>query len=300
MMTKYGQRKGFLVAIGGAEDRSRDGTILKQLTRLNRAEHVVIIPTATSYPEEAVRTYRNVFYELGVCAVDAVDIRYRDEAESSRYVEPVKKADLVFFTGGDQVRLVDVLDESRVLRAIRDQYAEGMTIAGTSAGAAAIGNPMIYNGDDEGFNKAAVEWSRGFGFLPDVIIDTHFIERERIPRVCQALASGRARKSIGLSEDTAILIAPDNTFEVVGRGVVAMFNSDNLSYTNYHERETRESFTVDGVNIGFLAPGTTFDMETWRVLKEGRRQDMERPPSSGDVRSEKPLSNPQGRRTVNV
>lgn len=264
MMT---DKRGYLVLIGGAEDKRGEMVILRKIMDMNHNGNVVVIPTATSYGRDAIRDYEDVFRSIGAGRVDGLDIQYRDEANREDYVDTLQEADVVFFTGGDQTRLVDALCKSKVMDAVRRKFAQGATIAGTSAGAAAVSDPMIYDGDDQGFSKHAVKHARGFGLLRDITVDTHFMQRERIPRLSQFLSSGKSKKGIGIDEDTAVFVCPDNTFEVVGRGVVTVMNADKLKYSNYAKVDRNEHISVDGVEIGFLAHGTVFDMAGWRIDK---------------------------------
>ncbi len=265
-MLKY-SRKGTLVLIGGAEDRKYEKKILNHIIRINHPGKVAVFPTASSYPGEVYETYRRAFRDIGVEEVFYVDIRHPDEADRPRYLKMVKESDLIFFTGGDQERLVDVLGGSRMLKRIRHRYNRGATIAGTSAGAAAIGDPMITSGNDtDGFKKGAIHISSGFGFLKRLVVDTHFLARGRIPRLAQMLSSGKARQAIGLDEDAAVAVHPDRTFEVVGSGMVTVMSGYTLHYTSYHQAATDELVGMDRIHISFLTPGMKYSLRKKRVI----------------------------------
>jgi cyanophycinase len=270
-MFKY-SRKGTLVLIGGAEDRKYEKKILNHIIRINNPGKVAVFPTASSYPGEVFETYRRAFKDIGVAEVFYADIRYRDEADRPRYLKMVDEADLIFFTGGDQERLVDVLGGSRILKRIRHKYNRGTTIAGTSAGAAAIGDPMVTSGNDTGgFKKGAIRISSGFGFLKRLVVDTHFLARGRIPRLAQMLSSGKCRQAIGLDEDTAVAVYPDRTFEVLGSSMVTVMSSYTLHYTSYHQAATDDLVGMDRIHISFLAPGMKYSLRKKRVIATDAR-----------------------------
>ena len=196
-----------------------------------------------------------------------MNIRRKEDVDKPKHFDLINEADVIFFTGGDQVRLVEIFQNSELLELIRDRFSSGVTIAGTSAGAAAASNPMIYDGDNQGFLKGTVSWCEGFGFLSNITIDTHFMERERVFRLTQFLASRKSKYGIGLSEDMAVVISPNKTLEVLGNRVITILSSNNLHYTNYNEIDIDDQITVDGLSLGFLSEGTIFDIEKWKVIR---------------------------------
>ena len=219
--------KGHIVLIGGAEDKTDRREVLEYVVRLNSVRHVLVIPTASQYPKELFADYTSAFRALGAGHVDLLDIRYRHEADNPAYLELVEAADLVFFTGGDQENLVRILDRTHLLTKIRAAHENGKTIAGTSAGASALGNPMIVGGNgNKGFRKSNVRKMSGFGFLDGFTIDTHFMERGRIPRLTQIVSAGLSKLGIGLGENTGTIMFPDDRFQVIGSGVVVVLNGD--------------------------------------------------------------------------
>ncbi len=260
-------RKGTLVLIGGAEDRKYEKKILSHIIRINNPSRVAVFPTASSYPGEVYETYRRAFRDLGADEVFYVDIRYRDEADRPRYLKMVNEADLIFFTGGDQERLVEILQGSRIIKRVRYRYNHGATVAGTSAGASALGDPMVTSGNDTGgFKKGAIRISTGFGFLKRLVVDTHFLARGRIPRLAQVLSSGRSRQAIGMDEDTAVAVHPDRTCEVVGNSMVTIMSSYTLHYSSYFQAATDELVGMDRIHISFLAPGMKYSLPKRRVI----------------------------------
>ncbi|HVM46176.1 MAG TPA: cyanophycinase, partial [Candidatus Thermoplasmatota archaeon] len=168
--------KGTLVAIGGREDKEDDMVILRRVLDevKGNVKHVEIIAAASREPREAAQPYLRAFEELDIERVDYLELQSRREVEERRTEERLEEADVIYFTGGDQVRLVDAFRGTRALDIIRERYEGGAVIAGTSAGAAAMSETMLARGDpEEGLNKGNTETAPGLGLLPHAIIDTH-------------------------------------------------------------------------------------------------------------------------------
>ena len=265
-------KKGYLFLIGGAEDRKGDKQVLQHLVNSTRPATIVIIPTASGYPLDVYRDYADAFRDLGVQDVECLDIRYRDETDRIENIEVIDKADLIYFGGGDQVKLVDVINGTRLFDRMRARFESGeMHIAGTSAGAAAAGNPILYKGDRRGFKKGSIKFSEGFGFVDGVAIDTHFSARKRLSRLCQLLVSGHCRKGIGLDEDTGIMIDANLHLTVIGRGMVTIVNSTHVSGSNYRAISNGEKLRFNNMHVGFLPAGTRFSIRKWSILSRSSR-----------------------------
>lgn len=261
-------KRGYLILIGGAEEKQGDKQILTKTIQTVKPNNVVVIPTASSYPRDVFNNYFDAMRSLGVETVECFDIRYPEDADKPEFLEKIEQAQLVFFSGGDQVKLVETLINSKLLEVIRYRFERGLlSIAGTSAGAAAASDPMLFDGDYKGFLKGQVNHGKGFGFLPDITVDTHFLHRERIPRLVQCLSNGLSTRAIGLDEDTGIVISPDSKFEVVGSGMVTILNSDKVTYNDIHDIEPNEPLNINNLRIGFLSNGATFSLKKWSVLK---------------------------------
>ena len=260
------RKRGYLVLIGGAEDRKSDKTILKKVVSINNAKTAIIIPTASSYSVGLGEDYSHIFKELGVENIFVFDIRKREEAEDPKYLAIVENADLIFFTGGDQFRLVNIINDTFLFTKIKERYENGATIAGTSAGAAAACDPIIFDGDTESLRKGTTSHFKGFGFIKNIIIDTHFVNRGRLGRLTQFLCSGDATKGIGIGEDTAIVIDKENNFEVIGSRMVIVVNTSTISYSNYNEVNDNDPIVINDIRIGFLQSGSIFSLEKWKVL----------------------------------
>lgn len=270
MTDEINSGKGYLVLIGGAEDRRHNKDVLRKLVELNNARSVVIVTAATLYPLETGNDYYNAFRDLGVPDIYVFDIRSKNEANNPGpgYFQNVKSADIVFFTGGDQVRLTEILLGTEMLETIRKKFLqEKLTIAGTSAGASAAANPMTFDGDKLGLIKGSVKFNEGFGFLEKITIDTHFVARGRLGRLTQFLCNGYTNHGIGIGENTSITIKPDNTFDVNGSGIVTVVSTADLDFSNFEEINPGEKISIDGIRIGFLQEGNKFDLTNWKIIQ---------------------------------
>jgi cyanophycinase len=262
-------KRGNLILIGGAEDRKDNKIILKKIVELNQAKTVTVIPSASCYPTGVSEDYYHAFKSLGVENIQIFDIREHKDSDSEKYLEDIEKSDLVFMTGGDQVKLYHVFRDSRLLKKMKTLHFEhGLNIAGTSAGAAVASDPMIYDGNIHGLKKGSISFSDGFGLIKGITIDTHFISRGRLGRLTQFLCTGISSYGIGLGENTAIFIKPDNTFDVLGTGMITVVDTKNVTYSNYNEIKEDEPIVIHGITAGFLQNGSRFDMNTWKVISE--------------------------------
>lgn len=260
-------KKGMLYLIGGKEDRYYEKKVLTKMVELTKASHITLIPTASSYPLDMAREYTNAFLDLGVEDIDVLDIRYKKDVDTDENKEIIKKTDVVFFTGGDQVRLSEIMLGTELLKLIKDRHSNGLHVAGSSAGAHIASSPMLYYGERRGLIKGSVESCNGFGFLPNITIDTHFSNRKRIYRLTQFLLSSKSDMGIGLAENTAIAIFNDNIFEVIGSGFITILKKSQDYETNYDEVSQKDKISVDGLSLSFLNSGMKYDLNRFKLLK---------------------------------
>lgn len=263
--------KGKLLAIGGREDKG-DGElseeqeknsdfeseeILKLFIELLKGNDpmILVVPTASTEPEQISKDYLKVFHELGVKNVKVLDIRDRIDAGNQDNLDLIEQAAGIMFTGGDQLRLTALLGGTRALELMKERFTyEEIIIAGTSAGAAAMSTPMIYEGETKGgYIKGDVRITTGLEFLKNVTIDTHFIQRGRIVRMAQAIATNPGCIGIGLEEDTAILVTEGKNIEVIGSGLVTVVDGMDISKTNIYEIKTGEPFSVCDLKVHLLS-----------------------------------------------
>ena len=277
MTTPTQRPKGMLLAIGGHEkrvapgqkgapeagaDESADFILERFVAELPSKRTVVVIPTASEEPEEAAQEYVDVFTALGVENVEVLDIRQRQQANEAAALEVINRADGVMFTGGDQLRLTAILGGTHLLRRLTERYlAEPIVIAGTSAGAAAMSTPMIYQGrNDAGFRKDEIHITTGLQFLRDVAVDTHFVARGRIVRMAQIIATNPGCIGLGLEEDTGVVITEGREIEVIGSGIVTVVDGHHSTGGTIHLVEPGEPFSIRDVRVHFLSCGQRYTL----------------------------------------
>jgi cyanophycinase len=221
-----------------------------------------VVPTASSEPEQAAQDYREVFGKLDVKNIEIVDIRNRLDTRKPEFQEMIERAAGIMFTGGDQLRLTAILGGTRILQLMKERYTfDNIIVAGTSAGAAAMSTPMIYEGETQGgMIKGDVRIATGLEFLKDVAIDTHFISRGRIIRMSQAIATNPGCIGVGLEEDTAILVTEGRNVEILGNGLVTIVDGMDSTHTNIYEIGNGEPFTIKGLKIHLLGRGEQYQI----------------------------------------
>jgi cyanophycinase len=268
--------KGRLIIIGGHEDKEGERTILKAVAQrtLGDRGQLAIVTVASNLPEELGREYQALFKELGVKHVEVVDIRTRDQAADQKNVDKIADAKVVFFTGGDQLRITSQIGDSPLFRCMREIYHKGATIAGTSAGAAAMPETMLIAGaSDESNRISALEMAPGLAFMHGVVIDSHFAERGRMGRLLGAVAQNPRNIGLGIDEDTAILVTGQERFEVIGSGAVYVVDGMDISYSSLSEKHPEGIVSINDVKLHVLGQSEQYDLHTRRPLRdEGREQ----------------------------
>lgn len=258
--------KGTLIIIGGAEDRTGKKDILSRVLQSSSKRHNIVvglISSATEFPNETAESYKKAFFDLGAKDLVHFDIRKHDEADTEKNLKYIDEVDVVFFSGGDQYRLVHILGETKIMSRINERFQhENVVIAGTSAGAACMSNPMIFDGDaEQGFLRGTVKVNPGFGLLPGCVIDTHFIARSRIGRLTQTLAMNPKLLGIGLEEDTALIVKRTSPAEVIGSGAVVILEASQAKYNGILKAEFNDPFTFSAVKMHLLTNGVKFNLE---------------------------------------
>ena len=273
--------KGKLIIVGGSVDRGsfserRDDLkrnlmffekgILKKITTESLKKNlskIEIITTASNIPEEVGEEYINAFAQLDVMNVSVLNIKTREEANAPENIERLKVADVVVFTGGDQLRLTSIFGGTAFHHLLLEKYQnEEFIISGTSAGAAASSNNMIYQGSShEALLKGEVKITGGLGFINNVIIDTHFVQRGRIGRLLYACASNPINLGIGLGEDTGLLIINGNNMEAIGSGLVMLVDGTHMKDTNITDVEIGEPVSIENLIVHVMSLGDYYDLK---------------------------------------
>jgi cyanophycinase len=277
--------KGKLIIIGGSVDKGsftekeedlqaklkffEQGILNRIITesKNKNTSRIEIITTASSIAQEVGEGYVNAFKQLNVLNTEILDIRTREEANSPEYVDRLKNADVVMFTGGDQLRLTSIFGGTAFHHLLLEKYEnENFVISGTSAGAAASSNNMIYQGSSsESLLKGEVKITGGLGFINNVIIDTHFVQRGRIGRLLYACASNPINIGIGLGEDTGLLITDGNSMEAIGSGLIILVDGTHMRNTNLTDVEIGEPVSIENLIVHVMSIGDHFDLKTKRL-----------------------------------
>jgi len=277
--------KGKLIIIGGAINTGSfaetqfglpqnmnffERGILKRITTESikgNESRFEIMTTASLIPEKVGEEYIRAFAQLEVHNVGVLNIGSREEANNAAYVERIKLADVIIFTGGDQLRLSSIFGGTEIHRVLLDKYMNSeFVIAGTSAGAAASSKNMIYQGSSrEALLKGEVKITGGLGFIDDVIIDTHFVERGRIGRLLYAAASNPGILGIGLGEDTGLYIS-NNSMEAIGSGMVILVDGRQMADTNLTDVEMGQPVSIKNMVVHVMCDGDTYNLTNHELV----------------------------------
>ena len=259
-----GETRGWIVPIGGAENKENDPRILQRFVDVSGGENadIVVIPTASRTHETGHR-YERVFRELGAARVDVMDFDTRRDCQEPSRLERLEQASGIFFTGGNQLRLTTLLGGTPVAKLIRNRNAHGVTVGGTSAGASILSEHMIAFGD-EGSSaiSGSVRLAPGLGLTNRFVIDQHFRERDRFGRLLTALAYNPFAVGIGLDEDTAAFIGPTNLLEVEGTGGVTVVDAADVTFSSIDSIDEGQPLCMLGLRVHLLVAGATFNLHS--------------------------------------
>ncbi len=272
------ENQGKLLIIGGAEDKEGDCKILREFLRCagGTKAHIVIMTAATSLPGEVGDNYIRVFERLGAEDVRVVDTHTPEDAKNAEYLDAIEQATGIFFTGGDQARIISCLKDTKLDAAMHKRYSEGIIIGGTSAGAAMMPDMMIIEGDSETNPRVdVVAMGPGMGFLPGVVIDQHFAQRGRLGRLVTALLLQPAVLGFGIDENTAILVSGDE-LEVIGESAVTVIDESEKLHDNIDGRLKDEGLAICGAKLHILPHGYRFNLKTRQPVFDSAATTAER------------------------
>lgn len=262
--------KGTLIIIGGHEERNpkADPEILKHVAQQTRERKpLVIITVASNEHPDWGADYARTFRELGVSEPLVLPLRSRQDAHEERVLKQVADAGVVFFTGGDQLRITSQVGDTPIFKCLHELYQKGATIAGTSAGAAAMSETMVIGGAaDESPGVSALRMAPGLGLLPGVVVDSHFAERGRFGRLLGAVAQNPANLGLGLDENTAVIVEQGRGFCVLGSGAAYVLDGSSITYSGLSEAHAEGVLTIHGVTLHVLGKGERFDLEQRRPV----------------------------------
>jgi cyanophycinase len=269
--------QGKLIAIGGAEDKGTEEDIVKvqnnnhNFSELGILKRIVeetgkenpiieIVTTASMIPVEVGDNYLNAFHKIGCTNIGVIDIRNREDALNISFLERVKKCDALMFSGGNQLRLSSIFGGTEFLQIITERYNdENFLIAGTSAGAMAMSNTMIYEGNAaKAHLKGEVKITTGLALMDNVIFDSHFEKRGRFARLAQAVAANPGCIGIGLGEDTGMLITEGNKMEAIGSGLVMIIDGHQINHCNIADIPEGNPISIENIKVHFCEMGNGY------------------------------------------
>jgi cyanophycinase len=259
-----GKQRGWIIPIGGAEDKESRRQILKRFVQLSggRDADIVVIPTASRLANTGSR-YVDLFERLEAGRTTIVDFADREDGQRDDYLRALENASGVFFTGGNQLRISTILGGTPAAKLIRTRNAHGMHVAGTSAGASILSEHMIAFGKEGSSPRAgSVRLAPGLGLTNRFIIDQHFRQRDRLGRLVAALAYNPFAIGIGLDEDTAAFIGPDNTLEVEGSGALTVVDASDLTFSSMADVSQSQPVCLLGLRVHLLVAGATYNLHT--------------------------------------
>src|SRR6266550_866417 len=268
--TTDGGPVGPVMVIGGAEDKLGERVILSRFVQLAGGDQarIAVISTASSLGEAATELYRHVFARAGAAKVIGLRPETREEANDPKTIEALKDVTGIFMTGGNQLRLSSVIGGTKLGAAILDAHGRGVVVAGTSAGASAVATHMMAFGSSGATPKHRMAHvSVGLGLLVNVVVDQHFEQRTRLGRLLAVVAQSPSLIGLGLDEDTAAIIAPDETLEVIGRGAVTIVDGSQV-VTDAFQTKGHKAMMVSGAILHSLPSGYRFDLRRRRLVPQ--------------------------------
>ncbi len=258
------KRRGYIVPVGGAEDKVGDAAILRRFVDVcgGKGARIAIIATASRQADTG-RRYEKLFKGIGVEEARAIPFAERADASRDEWIRMLEGASGVFFTGGNQLRISTILGGTPVAKAVRRMNARGVTVGGTSAGAAVLSEHMIASGEEGPTPHIGMATlAPGFGLSNRVIIDQHFRQRDRLGRLLTALAYNPFAVGVGLDEDTAAFINPDKVIEVVGTGAITIVDVSALQHSSVAATDEGKPICMTNVRLHMLTDGATYNLET--------------------------------------
>lgn len=278
---------GKLIAIGGAEDKGTDLEkgeihrnnlnffelgILRRIVEESGGSHarIEVITTASTIPNEVGDNYLNAFGRIGCTNIGIMHIRRREDAHNEEYLARIRNCDAVMFSGGNQMRLSATFGGTNFLSILHQRYErENFVISGTSAGAMAMSNTMIYEGNaSRAHLKGEVKITTGLGFMDKVIIDSHFEKRGRFVRLAQAVSANPSCIGIGLGEDTGMLITEGNRMEAIGSGLVIIIDGHDIRHSNIADIPEGNPVSIENLKVHFCEKGNGYLVKERGFLME--------------------------------
>lgn len=265
-----------IMVIGGAEDKIHGREILREFFWRSGGSdaRIAIIPSASREPVVIGNRYQTIFTEMGAQEIKVLNIDDRAQGDLPELQEYVSECTGVFLTGGDQLRLCGLLSDTPVMDIVRSRAQSGeIALAGTSAGAAVMGYHMIAGGGSgESPNHSLVDMTLGLGIIPEILVDQHFHNRNRMARLMSAIVSHPTLLGIGIDEDTCALFEGDGVLQVLGKGAVTILDPGEMNYTNQAEVGKTEPLCMGNLRLHVLSAGCRFDLRQRTMLIRNSRK----------------------------
>ena len=258
-----------VMVIGGAEDKVNGCGILTAFFKSagGKLATIGIIPCASQEQSVLGDRYYQIFQGMGA-QVQILDIRLPKECDDERWLNVLGSCTGIFVTGGDQQRLCDLIGNSKFVESIKERIHRGqLVLAGTSAGAAMMGEKMIAGGSSgESPNRSLVDLADGLGIIPELLVDQHFHNRNRMARLLSAIAAYPDKLGIGIDEDTCAAFLDNGTFEVIGKGTITVIDPGGLTHTNYLEAGETSPISLHKLTVHVLSQGDRYHYQHRFVL----------------------------------
>ncbi|MDX3901112.1 MAG: cyanophycinase [Sphingobium sp.] len=252
---------GPLIIIGGHEDKEGKREILKAIAAHVQGRKLIIATIASHKPEGYFAAYQAGFDGLGVGELVELYIHDRAESRGAAALALLQDAGGIFFTGGDQLRISSQIGDTPIEEIVHEIHRRGGMVAGTSAGAAAMGEIMLVKGSSgETHRIGDLHMAPGLNLVRGAIIDQHFAERGRIGRLLGAVAQNPRVVGIGIDEDTAIILS-GRSFRVIGSGAAYVVDGAEVTHSNISEARPERTLSMHDVRLHVLSAGDGFDLD---------------------------------------
>jgi cyanophycinase len=269
--------RGYLIPIGGAENHDHPAILTRFVDLCGGDDAIIVVVPVASRMKDTGSRYVELFDELGVARASALSVRGRADADDPAHVDTIRRATGIFLTGGDQLRLSTLLGGTMVAQTIRRAHAGGTHVAGTSAGAAIMPEHMIAGGEGgptPGPDKVTL--APGFGLSNRIVVDQHFAQRDRLGRLLTAVSYNPFLVGLGIDEDTAAFIAPDDTIVVRGSGAITVVDPSTLAHSSMSSARPGDPVTLLDLRLHILARGARYDLTHRTASLSGRAEDTRR------------------------
>ena len=271
--------KGNLVLIGGG-DKPKDAMAKFVELAGGPKASIVAIPTASEEADAASYYVKLFKEEYGCTNVVALDIKTKADAMRPDFAQRAADAGGIFFGGGDQVRITSAILGTPVGAAIARAFERGAVVGGTSAGTACQSDPMITGEGDFTVIKAkTVELKPGLGFFRGVIVDQHFIKRQRENRLLAVILEHPDLLGVAVDEEAAVWVRPDQTLTVLGHSSVVVIDASKAKVGRQPGEKGQDRLGAHGLKVDILMPGEAYDLKTPRGCCPCRGAESQRPPA---------------------